>query len=330
MSDQRLTNAWIACAIALAIGVALPHVIASVLVLTLLTQAVMTGILATGVGFLARQCGLISFGHAAYFGMAAYAVALLVNSGAVPIGVALVIAIALPTLVAFVLGLVFVRIPGVAFSMITLAIGQVLYEIVFKWRALANGDDGLAVRFPAELLGVSTKVLQKPEVMFVIAWGALVLAIMALYLIGRSHLGRLTEAIRDNEERARFIGYRTVVPRALIYAISSALAALAGVLFALYNAFVSPEILHWTLSGTALVMAIIGGTRVYYGPALGALVLFLLKDVVGDVTEHWQGFVGVVLIVVTLWMPQGIAGSLATRWRRRSNVEALGTEAQRA
>jgi branched-chain amino acid transport system permease protein len=305
----------------IALGFLLPHAISSTLVMTLLAQALISAILATSVGFLVRQSGLVTFGHAAFFGLAAYTVALLVKHAIVPPGIALLLAIAIPTAVAFLLGLVLVRIPGVAFSMITLAIGQVLYEIVFKWRALANGDDGLAIRFPAELLGFSTRALQRPETMFVVAWTMLALVIFGLHLVSRSHLGRLSEAIRDNEERARFIGYRTVLPAALVYAISAGVAAIAGVLFALYNAFVSPENLHWSLSGSALVMAIIGGTRLLVGPLIGALVLFVAKDLLGDVTEHWQGFVGLLLIAVTLWMPKGIGGAVLARLRRTAPAE---------
>lgn len=303
-------------AAALALGPLAPSLVASTLLMTLLAQAVISAIFATSIGLLIRQSGLISFGHAAFYGLAAYLLGLFVKHDILAAHWAILAALLLPTLVALLLGLVIVRIPGVAFSMITLAVGQVVYEIFFKWRALANGDDGLAIRFPAEILGISTRLLQKPQTMFMIAWTVLVLVIALLYLLSRSHFGQLTEAIRDNEERARFIGYKTVWPRALVYALSAFIASLAGVLFALYNAFVSPEALHWTLSGAGLVMAIIGGARLLIGPALGALVLFLIKDLMGDITEHWQGFVGLILIAVTLWMPVGIAGGFRALWRR--------------
>lgn len=307
---------FILLAVALAIGPLAPALVASTLLMTLLAQGVISAIFATSIGLLIRQSGLISFGHAAFYGLSAYCLGLFIKHGVLAAHWAILAAVLVPTLIALALGLVIVRIPGVAFSMITLAVGQVVYEIFFKWRELANGDDGLAIRFPAEILGVSTRLLQKPQTMFVVAWTVLVLVLAALHLLSRSHFGRLTEAIRDNEERARFIGYQTVWPRAIIYALSAMIASLAGVLFALYNAFVSPEALHWTLSGAALVMAIIGGARMLIGPALGALVLFLIKDLLGDVTEHWQGFVGLILIAVTLWMPVGIAGGARALWQR--------------
>jgi branched-chain amino acid transport system permease protein len=102
-----------------------------------------------------------------------------------------------------------------------------------------------------------------------------------------------------------------MTPRAIIYGLSGGIGALAGVLFALYNAFVTPDILYWSVSGEALVMAVIGGARSVWGPAIGAVIFFLLKDAAGDMTEHWQGVVGVVLVAVTLLAPSGVTGIMA-------------------
>jgi branched-chain amino acid transport system permease protein len=133
---------------------------------------------------------------------------------------------------------------------------------------------------------------------------------------GREPFGRLTAAIRENEERARFIGYETTLPRVLILALSAFVVSVAGVLFTLYNIFVSPDVLHWSLSGSALIMAIIGGPQVTWGPTLGAIVYFFAKDLVGDLTEHWQGIIGLILIAVTLVLPAGLGGALAKLWPR--------------
>lgn len=303
-------GAWVLLALVLALGVALPAAVPSVLMMTLLTQAVISGVVATGVGFLVKQNGVVSFGHAAYYGLAGYAIALLLKYQVLPAELAILLALAVPTLLAFLLGLVIVRIPGVAFSMLTLAVGQALHEFVVKARHVAGGDDGLAINLPQTLFGLGIGTFQNPHTMFVICWTVLVLVIFGLYLLVKSPFGQLTEAIRENEERARFLGYQTVVPRALVYALSALIAALAGTLFALYNAFVSPEVLHWALSGSALIMAIIGGTKFLWGPALGAVIFFFLKDFAGDLTEHWPAMIGIILIVVTVVLPTGIAGAL--------------------
>lgn len=299
-----------AAAIALLLGIVMPWIVSSQLALTLMTQAVISAVLATGIGFMIRQNGLTSFGHAAFFGLAAYTIGLNGKFGLMPAELAIILAIALPTAMAFIAGLGIVQMPPLAFSMLTLAVAQGFHEIFLRWRELANGDDGLSVRLPSTLFGLDIGVFQQASTMFVVCWVVLVLVIMALWLVARSSFGLLTVAIRENEERARYIGYETVLPRALIYAISAAVGAIAGVLFVLYNAFVTPGALHWSLSGEALVMAVIGGARAVWGPALGAVIFFLLKDAAGDFTEHWPAIIGLTLIVVTVVLPNGISGLL--------------------
>lgn len=296
--------------VAAAFGLALPMLVASTLALTLLTQATINAILATSVGFLFRQNGLTSFGQAAYFGLSAYIIAVNGRFGFVSAEVAILMALVIPPAIGFLFGLLIVRLPHLAFSMLTLAIAQAVHEIFLKWREVANGDDGLEIKLPNKLFFVDTALFQQPRTMVVVAWVVLVLVILTLALIARSHFGLLTRGIRDNEERARFIGYETLLPRAIIYAISAVISSIAGVLFALYNGFVSPGILHWSLSGEALIMAFIGGPKLIWGPMLGAGIFFIMKDVAGDYTEHWPAIIGITLMLVTVLIPNGIAGSL--------------------
>jgi len=310
-SGPRAPKFVIAAAVLGAAGFAVPWVVSSQLALTLMTQSVIYAILATAIGFMIRQNGLTSFGHAAFFGIAVYLMALNGKFDAIPAELAILAAIALPAAFAFLAGLIIVRLPALSFSMLTLAVAQSLHELMLRWRELANGDDGMPVRLPSTLFGVDIEVFQAPSTMFVICWVALVAVIAALTVVARSHFGVLTVAIRENEERARYVGYHTLVPRALVFALSAAIGGLAGVLFALYNAFVSPGVLHWSLSGEALIMAVIGGTHAIWGPALGAVIFFIVKDAVGDLTEHWPAIIGATLIVVTVLLPHGVSGLLA-------------------
>jgi branched-chain amino acid transport system permease protein len=291
-------------------GALVPGHIGSALLLTLLTQATIGAVLATSVGFLIRQNGLVSFGHAAFFGGGAYLVALAGQSGLISAEAAIIAAVLVPTVVAFAIAFVMLRVSGVAFSMLTLAVAEALHELMMRWRDLANGEDGLPVRLPGTLFGLPVSAFQTPGSMFVICWIVLMALLAGLWLLSRSHLGTLTLAIQDNEERARFIGYETLLPRAVVFALSAGMAAMGGVLFALYNGFVSPDVLHWSLSGEALVMAIIGGARTLWGPALGAVVFFFLRDAAGSYTEHWQALIGIVLITVTVALPTGLSGAL--------------------
>lgn len=301
---------------AIAAGAFVASIVSSNLMMTLLTQAIITGILATGVGFLIRQNGVVSFGHAAFYGIACYTIALALRHGAVRADFAILLALVLPSALAFLLGLVIVRIPGIAFSMLTLAVGQAFYEFAMKARHITGGEDGFSVNLPSSVFGVPTSLFQDPRSMFVTSWCVLVLIVLGLMLTAASPFGRLTVAIRENEERARFIGYATTLPRVLMLTLSAFITAIAGVLFTLYNAFVSPDVLHWSLSGSALIMAIIGGPRLIWGPAFGAIIFFFAKDIAGNATEHWQGIIGIILIVVMLVLPVGIGGALAKLWRK--------------
>ena len=231
ISTGRVIGIFLGIAV---IGSVIPRLVGSPLLLTLLTQAIISALLATSIGFLIRQNGLVSFGHAAFFGLAGYLVALSMNHKLASIELTIMAAILLPVLLAFVMGLVFLRLNGVAFSMLTLAVAQAFYEIFLRWRALANGEDGISVQLPGTIFGADVAIFQNPQSMFLICWIALMGVLMALWFLTRSHFGTLTLAIRENEERVRFIGYATNIPRAVVYGISAAIGALGGVLFSLY------------------------------------------------------------------------------------------------
>jgi branched-chain amino acid transport system permease protein len=326
MTTSRLSLSTL---LALAAGAAVSAGVGSGTLLSLLTQATIYAVFALGVGLLLRQNGMVSFGHALFFGSAGYVVAILLQVKAVPAEAAIVIAVLGLTAFAFVIGLVIVRVPGVAFGMLTLAVGQMAYLTASRARGLTGGADGMSVEWPNTLFGLSTGLLQKPAVMLMLCWSVLVLLLLGLALVLRGRFGAVTEATRDNEERARFIGIQTLLPRAAVYAMSAGVTAVAGVLAALNTSFVSPETLHWSLSGVALMMVVVGGTRVLWGPALGAAVYFLAKDVLGDHAQHWMAIFGVALIVVIVFAPEGLSG-LLRRLRGRATARAATPAARTA
>jgi branched-chain amino acid transport system permease protein len=302
-------------AAALLVGFALPWIMPSKIAMSLLAQALFDALLATSVGFLILQNGRISFGQAAFSGLGSYAFGVLVARKLVGAEAALVVALVLPTLIAFLLGLVIARVSGVAHAMLTLAVGQALYEVAFRWRALAKGDDGMSFDLPVRIFGLPSRAFQDPALMLVLTWSILIVVLVALALFTRSRTGMLAAAIRDNEERTRFLGFSTTLPRALVYALAGFVAALAGVLQATYNGYIAPQMFHWTVSGFALIMAIVGGAKFIIGPAVGAVAFFYIKDAAGQFAEYWPAIVGSALIVVTLTMPQGVVGLFYFLWR---------------
>jgi branched-chain amino acid transport system permease protein len=292
-------------------GAFIPNLVGSKLLLALMVPALINAILATSVGMLFKFNGVISFGHAAFYGLGLYTMGLAINRLGLPPELAILVALLLPTAFALVLGLQIVGISGPAFAMLTLAVGQTFFEIALKARGLTNGDDGFSFEMPKTVFGLDASSFQHPETMFVVCWIALVATIWGLALLTRSHFGRVAIAIRENEERARFIGYTTRFHRAAIFAISAFIAALAGVLAGLYSAYTSPEALSTDVSGSTLIMAVTGGAKLIWGPAFGAVIFFLFKDILGEYTEHWQAMLGMAVIVVIVLLPQGIGGALS-------------------
>lgn len=307
---------------ALALGYGATLVIGSSLILSLMAQATILAVFALGLGLLLRQNGMVSFGHALYYGTAGYIIAILLATRTTSAEVAVVAAVLGLSLFAFAIGLVIVRVPGIAFGMLTLALGQMAYLTASRTRGVTGGADGMSVEWPRTLFGVSTTMLAKPAPMFILSWSVLVLLLLLVALLLRGRFGAITEAIRDNEERARFIGIRTLVPRAAMYALSAAVAAVAGVLSSLNTGFISPESLHWSISGVTLMMVIVGGTRMLWGPALGAFVYFLAKDLLGEHAQHWMAIFGLALIVIVVFAPEGLSGLLHRLWRRHAKVPA--------
>ncbi len=291
-----------------AAGVATAEALGAGYMLSLMTQAAFMALFALGVGLLIRQNGAVSFGHAAFFSLPAYMIAASLKTGTLPVEAAIVGAIAATGLLAFLIGLVIARVQGIAFGMLTLAIGQGLYEASTRLRGVTGGHDGLNLRLPRELFGASLRSVQQPKGMLIVSWLSLTAVLFLVWLFTRSHWGRLTEAIRDNEERVRFLGYNTLVPRALVFAASATIAALGGVLAVIYNSFISPDSVHWTNSGSALIMAILGGVGAVWGPVLGAFVYFFLKHVAGVYTTHWLSIIGIAVIAVAVAFPSGLVG----------------------
>ncbi len=302
--------------LALAGGAAIVWLTTSASLLGMFTQAVIYAIFALGVGLLLKQNGLVSFGHALFFGAAGYGMGVLLELRWMPTELALLAVLAAIAIGAFLIGLVIVRVPGIAFGMLTLAIGQMAYLLASRARGMTGGADGMGIAWPDTLFGVPQSVLLQPATLFMLAWALMVaVTCVLLWLLG-TRFGAVTEAIRDNEERARFIGIRTTVPRALVYALSAVVTGLAGLLSSLNTGFVSPESLHWSVSAITLLMVVVGGFRHPIGPIVGAIVYFLFKDLLGEWATHSMAIFGAALIAVIVFSPDGIVGAMRMLRRR--------------
>ncbi|WP_298017218.1 branched-chain amino acid ABC transporter permease [uncultured Castellaniella sp.] len=328
MTSQRRSRIAPIALAALALALAASQFIRSEIALSLLTQAAVYAVFATGLGVLLRQNGMVSFGHAAFFGLSGYIVAILLQDTGISAEAAILISLAGIAAFALLLGFVIVRIPGIAFAMLTLALGQLFYQVALQSRALTGGADGISINWPDTLFGIPLGTLLEPATLFMTTWTVLILSIALLTWLQRSRFGRTTEAIRDNPERAMFIGIRPMAPRVLIFTLSAVLTGLAGVLAALNTGFISPESMHWSVSGTALMMVVVGGYWRISGPALGAIVFIVAKDLIGDFSTHWLSLFGLVLIIAVVFTDNGLSGALQNlidRLRRPRSAERHAT-----
>jgi branched-chain amino acid transport system permease protein len=206
--------------------------------------------------------------------------------------------------------------------MLTLAIGQMAYLLAARARGLTGGADGMSIAWPATLFGVPESVLLKPVNLFLMSWALMVAVTFVLLCLLKTRFGSITAAIRDNEERARFIGIKTLAPRAAVYAVSAMVTGVAGLLSSLNTGFVSPENLHWSVSAITLLMVVVGGFKRPIGPVVGAVIYFLFKDLLGEWATHSMAIFGAALIAVIVLSPDGITGAAARLWARRQGPAA--------
>ncbi len=281
----------------------------------LATRVLVLGLAAMSLNFLLGFTGVLSFGHAAYFGLGAYGAGLTLKLLAASTPLALLLGMLLGGVAGALLGALIVRRRGVYFAMVTIAFGQVFYYTAFRWNSLTGGDDGLRgfARQPLHLGPVTIDIASDANIFyyFVLFCFALAAGVMALIL--RSPFGHTLLAIRENERRARFLGIAIERHIWLAFSISCFFISLAGALYALLNNFADPRGLHYSQSGDLVIMAVLGGMRAFWGPLLGATVFVVLQDYVSSQTTNWQSFIGLLFVVVVLLFPRGLLGFLQKR-----------------
>lgn len=283
----------------------------------LATKVMILAIFAMSLDLLAGYTGMVSFGHAAYYGIGAYTLALLAPSDeAASLWTTLPLAMLFAALAAFVVGLFVVRARGVYFIMVTLAFAQMFY-FVFHDTEFGRGSDGINLNFKpsATIAGFEMLDLANPVHGYFVVFGALVLVYLFLRVLLRSAFGRALRGIGSNEHRLRSLGFPVYWYKVASFAIAGGLAGLAGFLSAMQTGFVNPEMLSWHQSGNVLLMLILGGLGMLYGGIVGAFVLVALEEVFSSATSHWQLLLGGTIVLLVLFLPGGLA-SVGARFRR--------------
>ena len=276
-------------------------------------KIVVFAIAATSLNLVLGYGGMVSFGHAAFFGLGAYATGVLVGEGVSNAGVHLLATVAVSSLAALVIGAISLRTRGVYFIMITLAFGQMLFYLANSIKGY-GGDEGLNIR-ARSVLGLGLDLKDAPTFYYV-ALAVLAATLLGLHAFVRSAFGRAIVATRDDDVRAEALGFPTYRYRLILFVVAGAIAGIAGALSVNQQGYVSPNLLHWTQSGTLMVMVILGGVASLWGGVLGAAVLVLLQETLSAYTTHWEFWTGWVLLAVVLFARHGLAGWLAAMGRR--------------
>jgi branched-chain amino acid transport system permease protein len=267
----------------------------------LMTEIAIYALFALSLNVLVGYAGSVSFGHAAYFAIGGYSCAILLTTYEWPVYASLPAAVLFSAVCAGVIGFFCVRLTDIYFAMLTLAFSMLVWSVAFKWRSLTGGDDGfVGVTLP--------QLLTSRTVFYYFSQAVVWSSIAALWVICHSPFGRVLTAIRENPLRADFVGINTKFLRLCAFVVAGAFAGIAGGLFAMYNKGVYVESAFWTESAQVLIMVLLGGMYSFFGPALGALLLYLLDVLTNQYTEYWPAVLGTILLVVVLVAPDGLVG----------------------
>lgn len=296
----------------------------------LANDVVIWALFATSLNLLVGYTGLVSFGHAAYFGIGAYTTGILMKKLGVPFLLAFPAAGLMAALLAAVFGFFCVRLTRIYFAMLTLACAQIVWAVCFKWNEVTGGEQGMPeIPYPdfggLERVGAVLPLLggwRTSEYFYFLTLLLVGVCFWVLRRIVGSPFGRMLTTIRENPERAEFIGVDVRRYELAAFVVAGAFAGLAGGLFGIFNRGVFPDFAYWTKSSEVLIMTLLGGMGAFFGPAVGALVLLWLNQFIVSYTQYWPLILGTILVILLFAFPGGIAGALLDVTRRRGRRDA--------
>ena len=269
-------------------------------------EILILGLFAASFNMIFGYMGQLSFGHAAYYGVGAYATGLLMVKASIPLPICLVASMIAAGICALIFGYFCVRLTGIYFAILTLAFGQLMYYIIFQWYSFTGGDDGLQGIVPPDLLFEATNYYYF-TLLIVTA------ALITMWYISKSPFGYTMRAIRENADRTRFLGINVRRYMLINFIIAAMFAGLAGGLLGPFNRSVAPDLCNWHQSGIPVFMTVIGGPLGFLGPMIGSVIYTFLMAFVTGFTEYWPLTIGLVIIFVVLFMPGGVLGLMEAR-----------------
>jgi branched-chain amino acid transport system permease protein len=317
-----VTGRHVAIAAAVLALIALPYVVGEVYYVNIASQILLYAIFALGLNVLVGYAGLVSLGHAGLFGVAAYAVAYLLAAGHGH-AVAIVAGLAAGLVATAGFAALSLRATGITFIMITLALGEIIWGLAYRWISLTNGDNGISVATRPAPFGLS---LASPRGFYDATLVVFLLAVAMVAIFVRSPFGAALCGTRDQPRRMNALGYHVLMIRFWAFMFSGLLASIAGILFVYYTEFISPQTLALTASAEGLLMVISGGAGTLLGPVAGAALVVIVKNVVSAYVVRWNFMLGAIFVAIVIFMPEGLvpgAVRLArSAWRGKSGRKA--------
>ena len=306
--------------IVLVVLLLLPLVWPSKMINDLVIRVSAFALFATSLNLLVGYTGMVSFGHGMFFGFGAYAFGLSMQRLGVSIPVAFLITVAASAALGLVVGAISIRLKDIYFSFITLAFQMLLYSLVIAWVPLTGGDQGLMGGIPRPpFLGVDLS-LESHRYGFAVI--LMVIGLLAMRQIAESPFGYTLRMIRDNTERASFLGINVFRAKLTAFVIAGVFGSIGGMIMALFVSGAYPEFVNWTMSGEGIFMVMLGGLTTFIGPAIGALILSLLNDVITRGTEHHGLYLGAVILLFALGLRKGLTDFIADWFRQRREATA--------
>jgi branched-chain amino acid transport system permease protein len=302
----------LALAVALAMLVTVPLWIGGTYYVNIASQILISAIFALGINVLAGYAGLVSLGHAGLFGIAAYAAAKIMNNGYGHVAVDAA-ALAVTLVAAAVFAVLALRGTGLGFVMITVALGQIVWGVAYRWISLTNGDNGISITGRPSPLGLS---LASPRSFYWATVVVFLVAVLSMATFVASPFGATVRGTRDQARRMNALGYHVWMIRFLAFLFSGFWSGVAGLLYLYYNQFVSPQAVALNASAEALLMVISGGTATLLGPIVGAALVVVIKNVASAYIERWNFVLGAIFVVIVVFMPEGLVPGVARLARR--------------
>ena len=287
--------------------------------LTIMCEALVMGMLALSFNLLFGYMGQLSFGQAAFYGLGGYTVAMLMTKMQFNFWLSIFAGVLVASIIGLIVGFFCVRLRGIYFAVLTLAFGQLIFFIVFKWHNFTGGDDGIQGIFPPELL-------KSPVAYYYFILIVFLLSALVLWKIIQSPFGQTIKAMRENSERTEFLGINIARYQLITFVIAAALAGLAGAIWVPFYRSVAPSYLTWIKSGEPVMAAILGGPTTFFGPVLGMFIMTFFHAYVLGFTKFWPVIMGTMILVVIFVLPGGILGFAQEKVKGKREKPTLPSE----